>query len=66
MDHSKIITIDLGKRSGKACTRGLRITVDDVLGYLAAGINQAEILADFLDLTETDIQACLAFAADGK
>ena len=64
MDYSKIITIDPGKRSGKACIRDLRITVYDVLDYLAAGMSQAEILADFPDLTENDIRACLAFAAD--
>ena len=66
MDYSQTITIDPGKRSGKPCIRGLRITVYDVLGYMAAGMSQAEILADFPDLTETDIRACLAFAADGK
>ena len=64
MDYSKIITIDPGKRSGKACIRDLRITVYDVLDYLAAGMSQQEILSDFPDLTESDILACLAFAAD--
>jgi uncharacterized protein (DUF433 family) len=64
MDYSQIITIEPGKRSGKPCVRGLRITVYDVLGYMAAGMSQAEILADFPDLTENDIRACLAFAAD--
>jgi len=64
MDYSQIITIEPGKRSGKACIRGLRITVYDVLDYLAGGMSQEEILADFPDLTETDIRACLAFAAD--
>jgi uncharacterized protein (DUF433 family) len=64
MDYSKIITIDPGKRSGKACIRGLRITVYDVLDYMAAGMSQEEILADFPDLTQEDIRACLAFAAD--
>ncbi len=49
MDYSKIITIDPGKRSGKACIRGLRITVYDVLDYLASGMSQEEILADFPD-----------------
>ena len=53
-----------GKRSGKPCIRGLRMTVADVLGYLAAGITHEEILADFPYLTEDDIRACLAFAAD--
>ena len=66
MDYSQIITIEPGKRSGKPCIRGLRITVYDVLGYMAAGMSQEEILADFPDLTETDIRACLAFAADGE
>lgn len=66
MNYSQIITIDPGKRSGKPCIRGLRITVYDVLGYLAAGMSHAEILADFPDLTEADIRACLAFAADGE
>jgi uncharacterized protein (DUF433 family) len=64
MDYSKIITIEPGKRSGKPCIRGLRITVSDVLDYLAGGMTQQEILSDFPDLTETDIRACLAFAAD--
>jgi uncharacterized protein (DUF433 family) len=66
VNYSQIITIDPGKRSGKPCIRGLRITVYDVLGYLAAGMSHAEILADFPDLTEADIRACLAFAADGE
>jgi uncharacterized protein (DUF433 family) len=66
MDYSKIITIDPGKRSGKACIRDLRITVYDVLDYLAAGMTNEEILADFPDLTETDIRACLAYAADAE
>jgi uncharacterized protein (DUF433 family) len=66
MDYSQIITIDPGKRSGKACIRGLRITVYDVLDYLAGGMTHEEILADFPDLTETDIRACLAFAADAE
>jgi uncharacterized protein (DUF433 family) len=64
MDYSQIITIEPGKRNGKPCIRGLRITVYDVLDYLASGMSQEEILADFPDLTETDIRACLAFAAD--
>ncbi len=66
MDYSKIITIEPGKRSGKACIRGLRITVYDVLDYLAAGMTEEQILADFPDLAETDIRACLAFAADAE
>jgi uncharacterized protein (DUF433 family) len=64
MDYSQIITIEPGKRSGKACIRGLRITVHDVLDYLAGGMTPEQILADFPDLTETDIRACLAFAAN--
>jgi len=66
VDYSSIITIDPGKRSGKACIRGLRITVYDVLDYLAAGMTQEEILADFPDLTTVDIRACLAYAADAE
>jgi uncharacterized protein (DUF433 family) len=64
MDYSKFITIDPERRSGKACIRDLRITVYDVLDYLAGGMTHEEILADFPDLTEEDIRACLAFAAD--
>ena len=64
MDYRDIITIEPGKRSGKACIRGMRITVYDVLSYLAAGMTQAEILADFPYLTQTDILACLSYAAD--
>ncbi len=64
MDYRKIITIEPGKRSGKPCIRGMRITVGDVLGYLAAGMTHEEILEDFDELTEEDIRACLAYAAD--
>jgi uncharacterized protein (DUF433 family) len=64
MDYSKIITIDPGKRSGKPCIRGLRITVYDVLDSLAARMSHEQILSDFPYLTEEDILACLAFAAD--
>lgn len=53
-----------GKRSGKPCIRGLRITVADVLGYLAAGMSDEDVLRDFPDLTREDIRACLVFAAD--
>lgn len=59
-----IITIEPGKRGGKPCIRGLRITVADVLGYLAAGMSTREILEDFDELKEEDIRACLALAAD--
>ena len=64
MDYSQIITMEPGKRSGKPCIRGTRITVIDVLEYLASGMTHAEILADFPQLNESDIFACLAFAAD--
>ena len=64
MDYSKIITIEPGKRSGKPCIRGLRISVQDILEYLAGGMTEAEILEDFSELTPADIKACLAFAAD--
>ena len=64
VDYSKIITIEPGKRSGKPCIRGLRITAYDVLDYLASGMTHEEILRDLPYLTEEDIQACLAFAAD--
>jgi uncharacterized protein (DUF433 family) len=59
-----VITIEPGKRGGKPCIRGLRITVYDVLDYLASGMSEAEILRDFPDLTADDLRACLAFAAD--
>ena len=58
------ITIVPRKRSGKPCIRGLRITVSDVLEYLASGMTEAETLVDFLELTSRDIRACLAFAAE--
>jgi uncharacterized protein (DUF433 family) len=64
MDYSKIITIEPGKRRGKPSIRGMRITVQDVLEYLAGGMSEDEILRDFPELTREDIKACLAFAAD--
>ena len=64
MDYSGIITIEPGKRSGKPCIRGLRITVYDVLEYLASGMTADQIVADFPELTHEDIRAVLAFAAD--
>ncbi len=64
MDYQKYITIEPGKRGGKPCIRGMRITVYEVLDYLASGMTEAEILADFPDLTVEDIKASLAFAAD--
>lgn len=64
MDYRKYITIEPGKRSGQPCIRGLRITVGDILGYLAAGMTIEEILEDFPMLTREDILAALAYAAD--
>ena len=64
MDYRTIITIEPGKRGGKPCIRGLRITVYDILSCLAAGMTTLEIIYDFPVLTENDIRACLAFAAD--
>jgi uncharacterized protein (DUF433 family) len=64
MDYTHIITIEPDKMGGKPCIRGLRITVYDILDYLASGMTEDEILHDFPDLTREDIRACLAFAAD--
>lgn len=64
MDYSAIITIEPDKRSGKPCIRGTRMTVTDVLEYLAGGMSPEEIVDEFPDLTVNDIRACLAFAAD--
>jgi uncharacterized protein (DUF433 family) len=64
MDYHDIITIEPGKRSGKPCIRGMRITVYDILEYLAGGMTEEEILEDFSELSSKDIKACLAFAAD--
>ena len=64
MSYKDIITIEPGKRGGKPCIRGMRITVYDVLGYLASGMTNEEILDDFPYLTEEDIRACLSYAAD--
>ena len=66
MDYRNIITIGPGKRSGQPCIRGMRITVWDVLEYLASGMTHEEILEDFPDLTREDIRACLAFAEDAE
>lgn len=62
--YKEIITLEAGKRGGKPCIRGMRITVGDILGWLAAGMSMTEILEDFDELTETDIFAALSFAAD--
>jgi uncharacterized protein (DUF433 family) len=64
MSYHNIITIEPDKRGGKPCIRRMRITVYDVLGWLAAGMSHTEILEDFPELTEEDIRACLEFAAD--
>lgn len=63
MDLSHLITIEPGKRSGQPCVRGMRITVRDVLEYLAGGMSVDELLADFPELTRDDVRACLAYAA---
>lgn len=64
MNYKEIITIEPGKRGGKPCIRGMRITVYDILDYLASGMTIEEIVDDFPYLNETDIRACLAYAAD--
>lgn len=65
-DYSKYITVEPGKRSGQPCIRGIRITVYDVLSYLAAGETIEELLENFPELTREDVLACLAYAADGE
>jgi uncharacterized protein (DUF433 family) len=62
--YRDVITVERGKRGGKPCIRGMRITVYDVLSYLAAGMTHEQIRADFTELTEEDIRACLEYAAD--
>ena len=64
MGYRDIITIESGKRGGKPCIRGLRVTVYDVLGYMASGMSEEQILRDFPYLTAGDIRACLEYAAD--
>ena len=64
IDYRQIITVEPGKKGGRPCVRGLRITVSDVLDWLASGLTESEILQDHPDLTTDDIRACLAFAAD--
>jgi len=63
-DYKNIITIEAGKRNGKPCIRGMRITVYDVLGYLASGMTAEQIIEDFPELTKEDIRGCLSYAAD--
>ena len=64
IDYKNIITVEPGKRGGKPCIRGMRITVYDVLSWLASGMSNEEILSDFPELTRDDITACLQYAAD--
>lgn len=64
MDTAHLITVEPGKRSGQPCIRGMRITVRDVLEYLAGGMTVDEVLADFPELTADDIRACFAYAAE--
>jgi uncharacterized protein (DUF433 family) len=64
MEYQNIITIEPGKRGGKPCIRGMRITVYDVLSYLASGMTYEQVLDDFPYLTQEDILACLSYAAD--
>jgi uncharacterized protein (DUF433 family) len=66
MDYREIITIEPGKRGGKPCIRGMRITVQDILEYLAGEMSEEEILSDFPELTREDIRSCRAFAASDK
>lgn len=64
MSYQKIITLESGKRGGRPCVRGMRITVYDVLGWLATGMSHAQILDEYPELTEADIRACLEYAAE--
>ena len=64
MNYAGRITLDPARRGGKPCVRDLRIAVQDVLEYLAAGMSEDQIVADFPELTREDVRACLAFAAD--
>jgi len=64
IDYKKIITIEPGKRGGKPCIRGMRITVNDILGWLASGMSIPDILADYDELNQNDIYAALSYAAD--
>lgn len=63
-DYKSIITIEAGKRGGKPCIRGMRITVNDILGWLASGMTIPEIIEDYDELTANDIYAALSYAAD--
>lgn len=64
LDYRRIITVEPGKRGDKPCIRGMRITVGDILGWLASGMSRDEIREDFPEITDEDIQAALAYASD--
>ena len=64
MNYQSLITIEPGKRGGRPCIRNMRIAVSDVLGWLAAGMTHEQVVAEYPELTEDDIRACLAYAAD--
>ena len=64
VDYKQVITMEPGKRGGKPCIRGMRITVNDILGWLAAGMSVEDILTDYDELKETDIHAALSYAAN--
>jgi uncharacterized protein (DUF433 family) len=64
MDYHDIVTIEPGRRGGRPCIRGMRIAVADILGWLAAGLSHEQIRSDYPELTEDDIRAALAYAAD--
>ena len=64
VDYKQVITMEPGKRGGKPCIRGMRITVNDILGWLAAGMSVGDILTDYDELKETDIDAALSYAAN--
>ena len=64
MDYSKIISIEPGKRGGRPCIRGMRISVYDIVGWFAVGMSEAEILKEYPELTQEDVRTALAFVAD--
>ena len=64
VDYRHVITLEPGKRGGRACVRNMRIAVSDVLGWLSAGMSHQDIIADYPELNDGDIRACLAYAAD--
>ena len=64
VEYQHLITIEPGKRGGRPCVRGMRIAVADVLGWLSAGMSPEDIIAEYPELTQVDIRACLAYAAD--